>query len=732
MTSADIGKRHLSSLEALTSSKSLYQFGDPVSPHIAARTSVGISDDEIRASVYDELHSYADREGQALAVVEGAGGVLSPSPSGTPQADLYRPLRLPALLIGDHKLGGIGTTISAWESLHVRGYDVQGVALFSEHRYENYAYLRQYFADREVACYSIDPPPNRVTDQVVDAQVMRRYHEDASHRSEIADFTTGFLRNHERRIDYLQQMPRRANESIWHPFLQHRERSEDNIVAIDSAYSDFFQTYTTQRDPAPQASVLKPALDGSASWWTQGLGHGNPRLALTAAHAAGRYGHVMFASAVHEPALKLAETLIKSMRNPRLSKVFYTDNGSTGMEVAIKMALRAAAVRNEWSAEEEISILGLTNSYHGDTIGTMDCSEPSVFNKKVEWYRGRGHWLDFPQVKMRKGKWLIQGPEGLGGTKEFDSLNEIFDLEGRVEDTERYRAHLDAELHRLRSQGVKLGALIVEPIILGAGGMLFADPLFQLCLVNAVRSSPPPSRTNPHSADKLDWQGTPVIFDEVFTGLYRLGRFSAASFLGVEPDIVVNAKLLTGGMLPLCTTTASEAIFGAFLSDEKSDALLHGHSYTAHAVGCAVATESLKEMDKLARENGEWESFRQGWMNRGECDRQIRQPSAPISAGGSVWSMWSEPFVRSLSHKSSIDSVFAIGSVLAISLADPGGQGYASTAGTGLRDRLLAGEKADEWVIHSRVLGNVLYLMAAMNTKQEVLMEVQEKVLRQL
>lgn len=713
---------HVRSFHQQINCKTLYQFSDPVSPHIAARASAGVSDNEIRASVFGELHRYAQDAEQAVAILEGAGGVLSPSPSGTPQADLYRPLRLPTFLVGDHKLGGIGTTISAWESLHVRGYDVLGIGLFADDRYDNHSYLREYFVERNVDCLSVGLPPERLASQSADVKAMGDYYQNAGESERLADFTSRFLQTHKQRIEGLREMPAEANDNIWHPFLQHSERSENNIVAMDSAYGDFFQAYTTKHvhDEAT-STLLKPAFDASASWWTQGLGHGNPRLALTAAHAAGRYGHVMFASAVHEPALSLAKTLIDSSENPRLSKVFYTDNGSTGMEVAVKMALRTAAVHNGWSAEDQIDILGLTNSYHGDTIGTMDCSEPSVFNKKVEWYRGRGHWLDFPQVKMKRDKWLVEEPSPNGGfdrTTEFDSLQQVFNFTDRRQDSARYRAYIDAELLRLRTQSVKIGALILEPIILGAGGMLFADPLFQRCLIDAVRSST---------------TTIPVIFDEVFTGLYRLGYFSAASLLSnAEPDIVVNAKLLTGGLLPLCTTTASREVFEAFLSENKSDALLHGHSYTAHAVGCAVANESLKTMTDLAVEGGAWQTFRRDW------DAGLSAPGAgkpePKRGEGhpEVWSMWSQSFVKELSHKPSVDSVFALGSVLSISLADPEGAGYASTAATGLRDALLSGSAGDSWVVHSRVLGNVLYLMAAMNTTQEVLRDVQSKVLREL
>lgn len=632
-------------------------------------------------------------------------------------------------MVGDHHLGGIGTTISAWESLTIRGYDVQSVALFSEDRYDNHTYLKEYFEKRSIHAFSIPPPPERLSDANSDARAMREYYAQTSSLRQVNEFANRFIDAHASRIADLKAMPAEADQVIWHPFMQHSERSKDTIVAMDSAYGDYFDTYSTKQAKSSQTSLLRPAFDGSASWWTQGLGHGNPQLALTAAHAAGRYGHVMFGGAVHKPALTLAQTLIAKMGNPRLSKVFYSDNGSTGMEVAVKMALRAATVQNGWRLEDEVLILGLKNSYHGDTIGTMDCSEPSIYNKKVAWYSGRGHWLDFPQVKMRNGQWIVELPEEWDAPQEmrgsdvaFGSLGEVFNFEKRMQARKFYMKLCDEIITELKRSGKKLGALILEPVILGAGGMMFADPLFQRCLVEAVRSGKHTSQ-QAQFQNEQDWTGMPVIFDEVFTGLYRLGRFSAATFLGIDPDIVVNAKLLTGGLLPLCTTTASQAIFDAFLSDDKSDALLHGHSYTAHAVGCTVANQSLKVMEEMDR-NETWEEFKKSWIDNSE--------TTSSSPGTQPWSMWSPAFLKAISYRPSVDYVFALGSVLAISLRDPNGAGYASTAAAFVRDKLFAGSPSEDAVIHSRVLGNVLYLMAAMTTKKQILDEVEEKVFKAL
>lgn len=436
----------------------------------------------------EELSRYASGK-DGIAVVETAGGVLSPAPSGTSQADFYRPLRLPVLLVGDHRLGGIGTTISAWESLHIRGYDVQSVMMFEESRYDNHTYLKDYFRERGVLTLSLPEPPEPNSSVKEDEQAMQQYYDETSKHSSLDTSIDRMMALHDDRLKKLRSLPKRAHNSIWHPFMQHTERSEKTILAIDSAYGDHFQTYqspgtkpegklSTRERFQQEEHVLKPAFDGSASWWTQGLGHGNPEMALTAAHAAGRYGHVMFGGAAHEPAVSLAETLIDNIGNPRLTRVFYTDNGSTGMEVAVKMALKAATKRYCWEPSDNILILGLKGSYHGDTIGTMDCSEPSTYNKKVEWYQGRGHWFDFPLVKMQKGQWVVESPEGMeevfGPTKQFATLDDVFTLADRSNDAVRYENFIKQSLEELTAAGKKFGALIMEPVILGAGGMLFA------------------------------------------------------------------------------------------------------------------------------------------------------------------------------------------------------------------------------------------------------------------
>lgn len=406
----------------------------------------------------------------------------SPTPSGSSQADLYRPLRLPICLVADHRLGGISASISAFESLHVRGYDFDAVLQFEDGKYQNHEYLREYFRKRGIASLALPTPPRREADEEEDAERMGEYYEQMSKLDAVEELVAGLEEKHRARIENLEKMASRAHKQIWYPFTQHNDISEKTILTIDSAVGDFFHTQDTS-DSGTERGVLRPTFDGSASWWTQGLGHGNPELSLAAAYAAGRYGHVMFAGAVHEPAIELSSNLLQNLQNPRLEKVFFSDNGSTGMEVAAKMALTASFERYKWDVpKSDVGILGLKGSYHGDTIGAMDASEPSIYNEKVHWYKGRGYWFDFPQVKMAHGSWVVEPPAGMeddfGERTAFNSLGEIFDLQKRHDSPtgQIYQRYIKKTLERLvKGEGKTFGAVIMEPVILGAGGMLFAS-----------------------------------------------------------------------------------------------------------------------------------------------------------------------------------------------------------------------------------------------------------------
>lgn len=419
--------------------------------------------------------------GPGWLFLETAGGVHSPGPSGTPQAELYTPLRSPVILVGDSRLGGISQTISSYESLKIRGYDVASVLLFQNDQYKNDGYLEEYLYNQgKIPVTTVPEPPARHSNPDEDAKALAAYYGQASSSEKITNVIENLDKRAQDRISQLESMSERAYKSIWYPFTQQKLISPNSISTIDSAHGDFFQVYKANNNSeSSEKPLLQPAFDGSASWWTQGLGHASSQLTLAAAYASGRYGHVMFAEAIHEPALTLAENILEGTQNPRLTRTFYTDNGSTGCEVAIKMALRASRDRYGWDVNDKIEILGLKGSYHGDTIGAMDASEPCTFNEKVDWYQGKGYWFDYPTVNCTDGKWVVEVPESLrehlGHGEEFTTLSNVFDIESRSESAvlEKYEGYVQSVLEKLGKQGRKFGGLMMEPVILGAGGMIF-------------------------------------------------------------------------------------------------------------------------------------------------------------------------------------------------------------------------------------------------------------------
>ncbi|KAI9026617.1 pyridoxal phosphate-dependent transferase [Phycomyces nitens] len=644
--------------------------------------------------------------------LETAGGVHSPVMSGTSQADFYRPLRLPTVLIGDSNLGGISTTITSYESLHLRGYDIPAILLFDQ-QYKNHSLLANRLDSLHVA--AVPPPPAALQDPVQDRRLMESYY--AQLDEHLVPVIKHLDQWHQARFDRLETMAQSSRDKFWWPFTQHE--TVKDVTIIDSAHDDYFVTYKSKETPATATSIPEKAgpmeakimFDSCASWWTQGLGHANPKLTLSAAHAAGRYGHIIFPESTSEVSLALAESVLD--RDTWASRVFFSDNGSTAMEVSLKMAMSATAKRYGWTHKAPVDILGIDGSYHGDTIGTMDACPPTVYNDQVQWYQPRGHWLKPPSVHVSKGKSFVRLPTEIGGKDkrrvDYDSLDTIYSVheQGAARDPELarlYGNYIRKELDSMRSQGRRIGALLMEPVIMGAGGMIFVDPLFQRTLIDIVRDE---------GADLLgykpinsietkdNWEGLPVVFDEVFAGWYRLGRRSASEFLGVTPDIVSYAKTLTGGLLPLALTVTKESIYDVFLSKNKPDCLLHGHSYTAHPMGCAVAKESIECLDQMASPTGAWAPFRKEWKD------------------SSLWSMWSRDTIDRLSHMDQVESVMSLGSVLAVELKDDSNTGYSSMKSQNIVQDLRNGQFSEGINLFVRPLGNIVYLMTSQITTKE-------------
>jgi dethiobiotin synthetase/adenosylmethionine--8-amino-7-oxononanoate aminotransferase len=323
------------------------------------------------------------------------------------------------------------------------------------------------------------------------------------------------------------------------------------------------------------------------------------------------------------------------------------------MEIALKMALRVASKRFGLTPQErkKIGVLGVRGSYHGDTIGAMDACEEGVYT--CEWHQAKGYWFEPPSVGIKNGRAFVKLPSAVAHNDiEGRRLSWIYDVSARLDTplASAYRRYVTGTLEKLAASGsgTPLGALVLEPLVLGAGGMVFVDPLFQRVLIDAARA-----------------RGLPVIFDEVFAGLWRLGLRSAAPLLGAHPDVAVYAKTLTGGLVPLAVTLASEDVFGAFEGTSKAEALLHGHSYTAYAVGCEVANAALDLAERVVRGEG-WREARAAWRAVGVAG----DGEGTRNEDAAVWSVWSPQFVDVLSRLDVVEHAMTLGTVLAFKVRD--------------------------------------------------------------
>lgn len=700
------------------SAKTLYAWRQAIGPHLAVETEGrAVGDAEVREATMAELTRFSEDSGSGgmrLALLESAGGVASPGPSGSLQAELLRPLRLPGILVGDSRLGGISATISALESLQLRGIDTAAVVLAGGSLDNGAAISKHLRGSVPVfnlpACTKpIDGADGASQVDGVDANLAAWLKEAAPQLDALLDT---LLTSHSKRVDRLGSMSSEARRLLWWPFTQHANISNDLVTVIDSRCGDDFAVFQPPRAVAGGAlsGTIQAQFDACASWWTQGLGAElQPLLAREIGYAAGRWGHVMYPENAHEPALRVAEQLLEGPGRGWASRVFYSDNGSTALEVAVKMAFRKYIMEHEApSAEDEdigssgpeLHVVGLTESYHGDTLGCMDLSAPSPFNGRMQtpWYRPRGLFLYPATVGMKDGLWNVSPPDAYGLSPdeletEFEQLSDLFCAERRRDD------RLAAEYRRYIAKALdghhkKLGACVMEPVLQGAGGMRMIDPLWQVLVIEACRE-----------------RRIPVVLDEVFTGLWRLGRISAAEMMGVRPDVACYAKLLTGGMIPLAATVATEEVFAAFDGPTKVESLLHGHSYTAHPIGCHTAAISLAAYtDPATNPNFSPAPSSSAPATTG-CPNAQPCACALMEHSGTSETLWDEELVKQISFLPQVERVVALGTVFAAELVPERGGGdsggYLSSQARRVTEALrLEG-------VFARPLGNVVYLMGS-------------------
>ena len=309
-----------------------------------------------------------------------------------------------------------------------------------------------------------------------------------------------------------------SESPVWHPFTQHG--LGEPIPLVTHAEGAALHTADGRR-----------IVDAISSWWVTTHGHRHPRIMAAIAAQATQLDQIIFAGWTHEPAETLARGLVEIMP-PALARVFFSDSGSTSVEVALKMALGYWANRGEPRGR----ILVMQHSYHGDTIGAMSVGARGVFNQAYT-----------PLL--------------------FDVGTVPFPAAGQEQAT------LDALEAACRD---KPAAFIVEPLILGAGGMLIY-PASVLAEMRAICAR----------HDVL------FIADEVMTGWGRTGTLLACEQAGIVPDILCLSKGLTGGSVPLAVTLATEAIYAAHLSEDRARMFFHSSSYTANPIACAAANANL-------------------------------------------------------------------------------------------------------------------------------------------
>lgn len=311
----------------------------------------------------------------------------------------------------------------------------------------------------------------------------------------------------------------RDKQSVWHPFTQ--MLTADEPLLIERAAGT--KLFTTDG---------KSYIDANSSWWVNVHGHGHPHIAQAIQEQFQLVDHVIFAGVTHKQAIRLAERIAHILPQ-EFQKVFFSDDGSTAVEVALKMVFQYWHNRNT----PKKRIVALEGAYHGDTFGAMAIAQRGYFNEPFEHLFFDADFLPFPD-----------GSNDTEVLKKAENLLKTGEIAG----------------------------LIVEPLVQGSAGMRMysADFLDQLTAL----------------AHKYN---TLVIFDEVMTGWGRTGKLFAMDHCLNKPDIVCLSKGLTGGTLPLGLTVTTNSVYEAFLHPSTAKALLHGHSYTGNPLACAAANASL-------------------------------------------------------------------------------------------------------------------------------------------
>ncbi len=394
--------------------------------------------------------------------------------------------------------------------------------------------------------------------------------------------------------------------NIWPPFTQ----IKTNKAQIEVSHGKDASLFTINPE--------RELIDGISSWWVTLHGHSNTFIANAISEQANKLEQVIFADFLHPQAKRLAERLSKLTN---LERIFFSDNGSTAIEVALKIAYQWW--QNE--GENRKQIIAFEGAYHGDTFGAMALGERNIFNESFEE-------LMFP-VKRAPLPATWQGDEDID-QKEKIALDKLAEL--------------------LKEPTV---AVILEPILQGAGGMNIVRPNFLKKVSELVNS-----------------YNSLLIADEVLTGFGRTGSLFAFQQANIEPDLVALSKGLTSGFLPMGITLTKEKIFQSFISDSPEKTFWHGHSFTANPLGCAAANASLDLLEKYP-------------------EKYLFFKDKHLS------------LIDRFKHLSFIKRIRICGTIIAFDLEMGTNSGYLNTIGKEIK------AKAIEKGLFIRPLGNVIYLL---------------------
>lgn len=350
---------------------------------------------------------------------------------------------------------------------------------------------------------------------------------------------------------------------FWHPFTQMKEYEARAPVMIEQASG----VTLTDRDG-------KTYIDGIASWWVNLVGHRHPRLDAALKRQIDRFSHVSTATLTHEPAARLASELTEILP-PGLTRTFYSDDGSTAVETALKMVFQAWRNRGQ---PQRTRFVSLQHGYHGDTLGAVSVGDVAIYHQTFKS-------LLFPVHHVTSPAPCIAPP----GTSP-----DVW-LETALTHVEQLFAQ----------EGETLAAFILEPLVQAAAGMYVYSPVY----LRRVRAL----------CDRYD---VPLIADEVAVGFGRTGKAFACEHAEISPDVICLSKALTGGYLPMGVTVATDALFDAFYGDYRDGkTFFHGHSYTGNPLGCALALEVLailREEDLIAGLAPKIKALQEGFRSLGD------------------------------------------------------------------------------------------------------------------